>query len=141
MHYRSAFPLPIQRQVEGERVMRFFIKFALPVLAASLVMPAIAQEADPQTRQQIETVHAKWLEGLNKGDVDAVSAAYTPSTVQIDAFGRMIGVSAEFVQGLHRKGTTLSMPIEGVRALKGGRTAIAYGTFTSKHADLTVPPG
>ena len=121
--------------------MRFLAIFVVPALAASLVMPAVAQEADQQTRQQIEAVHVKWLEALNQGDVDAMSMVYTPGTVQIDAFGRTMGVNSEFVQALHKKGITLSMPIEGVRALKGGQSAIAYGTFVSKYADPSVPPG
>jgi ketosteroid isomerase-like protein len=121
--------------------VRFSAKFVVPVLAASLVMPAAAQEADQQTRQQIEAAHVKWLEALNQGDVGAISMVYTPSTVQIDAFGRTIGVNSEFVQSLHKKGITLSMPIDGIRALKGGQAAIAYGTFTSKFADPGVPPG
>lgn len=53
----------------------------------------------------------------------------------------MTGVKMEFVQGLHKKGIVLSMPIEVVRALKGGQAAMAYGTFTSKYADPSVPPG
>jgi len=88
-------------------------------------MPAFAQEADQQMRQQIEAVHMKWLEALNKGDVDAFSTTYTPATVQIDAFGRTVGVNAEFVQGVHKKGIVLSLPIDGVQALKGGQAAIA----------------
>ena len=79
--------------------------------------------------------------GDNKGDVDAFSTTYTPATVQIDAFGRTVGVNAEFVQGVHKKGIVLSMPIDGVQALKGGQAAIAYGTFTSKFTDPNVPPG
>jgi hypothetical protein len=34
------------------------------ILAVVLVVPAFAQEADQQTRQQIEAVHMKWLEAL-----------------------------------------------------------------------------
>lgn len=81
--------------------------------------------------QQIEAVHMRWLEALNKADA---------ATVQIDAFGRTVGVNAEFVKTLNKKGITLSMPIDRVEALKGGQTAIAYGTFTSKYADPSVPP-
>ena len=121
--------------------MRFSTMLAALALAACSVMPAFAQEADQQMRQQIEAVHMKWLEALNKGDVDAFSTTYTPATVQIDAFGRTVGVNAEFVQGVHKKGIVLSMPIDGVQALKGGQAAIAYGTFTSKFTDPNVPPG
>src|SRR4029077_8624837 len=91
-----------------------------------------------QMRQQIEAVHMKWLEALNEGDVDAFSTTYTPATVQIDAFGRTVGVNAEFVQGVQKKGIVLSMPIDGVQALKGGQAAIAYGTFTSARACLQL---
>src|SRR4249920_74331 len=121
--------------------MRFSTTLAALALAACSVMPAFAQEADQQMRQQIEAVHMKWLEALNKDDVDAFSTTYTPATVQIDAFGRTVGVNAEFVQGVHKKGIVLSMPIDGVQALKGGQAAIAYGTFTSKFTDPNVPPG
>jgi ketosteroid isomerase-like protein len=121
--------------------MRFSTTLAALALAACSVVPAFAQEIDQQMRQQIEAVHMKWLEALNKGDVDAFSTTYTRATVQIDAFGRTVGVNAEFVQGVHKKGIVLSMPIDGVQALKGGQAAIAYGTFTSKFTDPNVPPG
>lgn len=121
--------------------MRFSRKFLVPIMAAGLIMPALAQEADQQMRQQIEAVHMKWLEALNKGDVEAFSTTYTPATVQIDAFGRTIGANAEFVKALNKKGITLSMPIDRVEPLKGGQAAIAYGTFTAKYADPNVPPG
>jgi hypothetical protein len=106
--------------------MRFSTTLAALALAACSVVPAFAQEIDQQMRQQIEAVHMKWLEALNKGDVDAFSTTYTRATVQIDAFGRTVGVNAEFVQGVHKKGIVLSMPIDGVQALKGGQAAIAY---------------
>ena len=121
--------------------MRFSSAFVVPALAVGLAMPAKAQEVDQQSRQQIEAVHAKFVEALNKGDVDAVSTVYTPSTIQIDAFGRTMGVNPGFVQAVHKKGIILSMPVDGVQALMGGQAAMAHGTFTSKYADPNVPPG
>jgi ketosteroid isomerase-like protein len=121
--------------------MRFSRKFLVPVMAAGLIMPVLAEEADQRARQQIEAVHMRWLEALNKGDVEAFSTTYTSATVQIDAFGRTVGVNAEFVKALNKKGITLTMPIDRVEALKGGQATIAYGTFTSKYADPNVPPG
>jgi ketosteroid isomerase-like protein len=120
--------------------MRFSRRFLVPVMTVGLTMPALAGEADQRARQQIEAVHMRWLEALNKG-VEAFSTTYTPATVQIDAFGRTVGVNAEFVKSLNTKGITLTMPIDRVEALKGGQAAIAYGTFTSKYADPNVPPG
>jgi ketosteroid isomerase-like protein len=110
--------------------MRFSTKFVVLVVATCLTVPALAEEAAQEVRQQIEAVHMKWLDALNKGDVETVATVYTPTTVQIDAFGRTLGVNPEFVQGLHKKGITLAMPIDSVQALKAGQAAIAYGTFT-----------
>ena len=121
--------------------MRSTMRFAALVLFGGLATPASAEDIDQQTREQIEAVHMKWLDAINKGDVDALSTTVSPQTVQIDVFGRQNGVSAGFVQSQHRMGIVLSMPIEGVRALKGGQAAMAYGTFTAKYADPNVPPG
>jgi hypothetical protein len=55
--------------------MRFSSAFMVPALAVGLAMPAVAQEVDQQSRQQIESVHTKFVEALNKGDVHAVSTA------------------------------------------------------------------
>ena len=41
----------------------------MPIMTAALIMPALAEEADQQIRQQIEAVHMKWQDALNKGDV------------------------------------------------------------------------
>ncbi len=84
--------------------MRFSATFIAPVLAVGLVMPAFAQEADQQTRQQVEAVHQKWVEALNKGDADAASALYTPNTIGVDAFGRTMGANQELLQALHKRG-------------------------------------
>ena len=121
--------------------MRFSIGFVVPALAAGLVMPAAAQEADQQMRQQIEAVHMKWVDALNKGDVDTFSTLLTPSTISVDAFGMSKGVDVERLKAILKKGITLSFPIDGVQALKGGQAAIAYGTFMSKFTDPNVPPG
>lgn len=121
--------------------MKLVRKLLVPILAVGFIAPALAEEADQQLRQQIEAVHMKWLEALNKGDVEAFSSTYTPATVQIDAFGRTVGVNAEFVKALNKKGITLNMPIDRIEALRGGQAAVAYGTFTSKYADPNVPPG
>jgi hypothetical protein len=71
--------------------MRFSTKFVVLVVATCLTVPALAEEAGQEVRQQIEAVHMKWLEALNKGDVETVATVYTPATVQIDAFGRTLG--------------------------------------------------
>ena len=122
--------------------MRHFAAFMVPVLVASLMgNQVLAQEFDQQTRQQIEAAHMKWVDAINTGDLDAFSSLYTPITIGVDAFGKQIGVNVELLQGLHKSGITLSMPVEGVQALNGGQAAIAYGPFTSKYADPSVPPG
>ena len=46
--------------------MRCTSALMVPALAVGLAMPAAAQEVDKQTRQQIEAVHAKLVEALNK---------------------------------------------------------------------------
>jgi ketosteroid isomerase-like protein len=122
--------------------MRLFAAFMVPVLVASLMADQVlAQELDQQTRQQIEAAHMKWVDAINTGDLDAFSSLYTPITIGVDAFGKQIGVNVELLQALHKNGITLSMPVEGVQALNGGQAAIAYGPFTSKYADPSVPPG
>jgi ketosteroid isomerase-like protein len=104
--------------------------------------PAFAQEVDQQTRQQIEAIHTKWVEAINKGDVDTLSAIGTPDVLVIDAFGRSIGPpNPEIAQMIQKKGITASFPIDGVQPIKGGQAAIAYGTFTTKFTDPKVPPG
>jgi hypothetical protein len=95
-------------------------KVVVPVLAAGLVIPAFAQEADQQTRQQIE-VQMKWIEAVNKGDVDALSTLYTPSTIGVDGFGRSMGINVELLQVVHKKGIALSAPIDGVRHSREGK--------------------
>jgi ketosteroid isomerase-like protein len=120
--------------------MRFSAAFIATALAIGLA-PACAQEVDQQTRQQIEAIHTKWVEAINKGDVDTLSAIGTPDTLVIDAFGRSIGPpNPEIAQMIQKKGITASFPIDGVQPIKGGQAA-AYGTFTTKFTDPKVPPG
>jgi ketosteroid isomerase-like protein len=122
--------------------MRFQTALAVSVLTVLLAAaPASAQDVDTQTRHEIEAAHMRWVDALNGGDLDAFATLYTPSTIGVDAFGRQLGVNPEVLQTLHKKGITLTMPIEGVQALKGGPVVIAYGTFSSKYADPNVSPG
>jgi hypothetical protein len=83
--------------------MRFSIGLVAPALAVGLVMPAAAQEADQQMRQQIEAAHMKWVDALNKGDVDSFSALLTPSSITIDAFGMSKGVDVERLQATSKR--------------------------------------
>jgi ketosteroid isomerase-like protein len=120
------------------------MRFSAALIASVLAMgaPAFAQEVDQQTRQQIEAIHTKWVEAINQGDVDTLSAIGTPDTLSIDAFGRTIGPpKPEVAQMIQKKGITASFPIDGVQPIKGGQAAIAYGTYTTKFADPNVPPG
>jgi ketosteroid isomerase-like protein len=120
------------------------MRFSAALIASVLAMgtPAFAQEVDQLTRQQIEAIHTKWVEAINKGDVNTLSAIGTPDVLVIDAFGRSIGPpNPEIAQMIQKKGITASFPIDGVQPIKGGQAAIAYGTFTTKFADPKVPPG
>ena len=123
--------------------MRFLLLAAFFASALAIgLAPAFAQEVDQQTRQQIEAIHTKWVEAINKGDVDTLSEIGTPDTLVIDAFGRSIGPpNPEIAQMIQKKGITASFPIDGVQPIKGGQAAIAYGTFTTKFTDPKVPPG
>jgi hypothetical protein len=73
-HNHAALSSKLEQIIEGGEQMRFPTARAALALVACLVMPAFAQEADQQMRQQVEAVHMKWLEALNKGDVDARAA-------------------------------------------------------------------
>jgi hypothetical protein len=87
---RDFYYCEVRGRDEGRMPMRFSRKFLVPVMTAGLIMPVLAEEADQRARQQIEAVHMRWLEALNKGDVEAFSTTYTSVTVQIDAFGRTV---------------------------------------------------
>ena len=121
--------------------MRFSTAVLAPVLSIGLIAPALAQEVDQQTRKQIEAVHTKWIEAINNGDARTVLALSAPNVISIDAFGRTTPSRiAELVEMVHKKGVTLSFPIEGIEPIKDG-TVVAYGTFTSKYTDPNIPPG
>jgi ketosteroid isomerase-like protein len=122
--------------------MRVSAVLAVPAILVGLATgPAFAQAVDPQLRQQIEAVHTKWVDALNAGDLAAFATLYTPATIGVDAFGRQQGVNPDLLQALHRKGISISMPVEGVQALTGGQAAIAYGAFTTRYADPNLPVG
>lgn len=122
--------------------MRFSTAVLAPVLSIGLIAPALAQELDQQTRQQIEAVHTKWVDAVNNGDANTLQTIVGPNAITIDVFGRTIGPpTLEFIQTLHKKGVTLSFPIDGIQPIKGDQAAVAYGTFTSKFTDPNIPPG
>jgi ketosteroid isomerase-like protein len=114
----------------------------VPVLAIGLALPAVAQTADQQIRQQVESVHKKWVEAVNKGDAQSFAAVIAPNAISIDAFGKGKGPpSEEFIQGIRKRGISLSTTIDEVQSLQGGQAAIASGSFMSNYTDATIPPG
>jgi hypothetical protein len=121
--------------------MRFSTAVLAQVLSIGLIVPALAQEVDQQTRQQIEAVHTKWIDAINSGDAKTVLVLSAPNVISIDAFGRtMPSRIGEPVEMVHKKGVILSFPIEGIEPIKDG-TVVAYGSFTSKYTDPNIPPG
>jgi ketosteroid isomerase-like protein len=102
--------------------MQFSTAVLAPVLSIGLIAPALAQEVDQQTRQQIEAVHTKWIDAINSGDANAVLALSAPNVISIDAFGRtMPSRIAEQVEMMHKKGVILGFPIEGIELIKTGQ--------------------
>jgi len=83
----------IKREMGDARIASFVALSAL----GGLTVPVAAQEAESQARRQIEAAHTQWVETLNKGDVNAFARTCTPETIRIDAFGRTMGVNAEFL--------------------------------------------
>jgi ketosteroid isomerase-like protein len=115
----------------------------VPVLVIGLATPTLAQTADQQMRQQVEAVHMKWRDAVNKGDGEGLATVLAPNGFGIDAFGKLVGVEAasERIKSIHKKGLVLTTMIDDVQPLKGGQVAVASGSFTSKFTDPSIPPG
>jgi ketosteroid isomerase-like protein len=66
--------------------MKMRLLLTLAGLAIGFAMSAVAQEqstVDPEVRQQIEAVLAKYDEAFNKQDAAAVAALFTPVGVEV----------------------------------------------------------
>jgi hypothetical protein len=118
---RARIKIRRQQVLSREDFMRFSTAVLAPVLSIGLIAPALAQELDQQTRQQIEAIHTKWIDAINSGDAKTVMALSAPNVISIDAFGRtMPSRIAELVEMVHKKGVMLSFPIEGIEPIKDG---------------------
>ena len=73
-----------------------------PAMALALAVPALAQQTDAQTRSQVEAVVMKWVDSLNKGDVQARAALQTADAFDITPFGKYTGPQiAELMERVH----------------------------------------
>lgn len=101
------------------------------IMAFALAVPAFAQQTDAQTRSQIEAVVTKWVDSLNKGDVQARPALQTADAIDITPFGRYTGSQiAENMEKVYSMGLTLTVRADDIQLLSGGQWTIATGHYT-----------
>lgn len=108
----------------------------LAVLTLAFAAPAHAQQTvDQQTRQQVEAIVASYVDGINKGDGQAVAALYAANPISITPSGKRTSsaqVQSE-VEAVHKRGLTLTSKVDQVEPLSGGQviaaTAPYQGTF------------
>jgi uncharacterized protein (TIGR02246 family) len=97
-------------------------------LAAGLIMPAFAQQAE------IEAVNAKWMDFFNKGDFAGVASLYTDDATAFPPGSPMVkgrtGIAAMW-QGMAEKVSDPKVTTLDVKAL-GPSAAREIGTFSLK---------
>ena len=119
--------------------MRRFMMI-IPVLGISLAAPAWAQQTntvDQQTRQQVETIVANYVDAINKGDGQAVASLFAPSPINITPNGKTTsGAQIQSgIEAVHKRGLTITAKVDQVEPLFGGQglaaTAPYQGTFSN----------
>jgi len=83
----------IKREMGDARIASFV---ALSALGGLIDASSCAGGRVPGTTADRSRSHAMGR-NVNKGDVDAFARTCTPETIRIDAFGRTMGVNAEFL--------------------------------------------
>jgi ketosteroid isomerase-like protein len=111
------------------------------VMASALAAPALAQQTDAQTRSQVEAVVMKWVDSLNRGDVQARAALQTADAFDITPFGKHTGPQiAELMERVHKLGLTLTVRVDDVQLLPGGQWAIVTGPYTGSFTSNPAVP-
>src|SRR5262249_22575580 len=78
------------RQKEGNMrpIITTTITATILALTAAVASPAVAQQADSQTKQAVEGIVAKWTQAVNQGDSSAASSLFTADSFTIDVYGK-----------------------------------------------------
>ena len=111
-------------------------------LTAAVATPAVAQQADSQTKQAVEGIVAKWTQAVNQGDGATTSSFFTADGFTIDAYGRNPSQTGDLTKKVHDMGIDLTNKVDDVRVLTPGQVLLASGTFTVSYSkNPNVKPG
>jgi ketosteroid isomerase-like protein len=116
--------------------MRAIVAATMVVVAALAITPiARAEQADAQTKQAVETMVAKWLEAVNKGEFKTAESFFTTDGFIIDVYGKSSGdQKGELTKKAYNMGINLTNQVDDVQSLAPGQVLLASGTFTVSYS-------
>src|SRR5262245_57949909 len=114
-------------------------------LSLSLLAAPPAQQGSPEDEKAIREAAAKYVEAYNRGDVDALAAAYAPDASYDEGEGPVVKGRAEIRKALAANlaaspGTKMAIDIKSIRFIRGRAIEIGVATLTpSKGEPIKVP--
>lgn len=109
------------------------------VLAIAFAVPAFGQQTntvDQQTRQQVEAIVMKYMDAINTGDGQALTALYGSNPISITPGGKATTVAQiqNEIETVHKRGLTLTAQVDDVGPLFSGQGVVATAPYTGTFA-------
>jgi ketosteroid isomerase-like protein len=110
--------------------------FVVPLVLA-FAQPAHAQQVDQQTRQQVESTVAQYVDALNNGDGQAWVALFGPNPIDVGPSGKTTNAAQmkSVIERDHQRGLDVTAKVEDVELLFGGQGVVATASYSATYSN------
>jgi hypothetical protein len=108
------------------------------LLAATVIMASMGASGaeqdvvSPEQKRDIETIAQKYFDAINTGDVQKAASFFQPNGFVVGLSGmiRTQGL-ADYFDKVHKMGAKVSLAVENIEPVAGGKALILTGNFTA----------
>jgi len=106
---------------------------AATVIIASMGASSAEQDVvSPEHKRDIETIAQKYFDAINTGDIQKAASFFQPNGFVVGLSGmiRTQGL-ADYFDKVHKMGAKVSLAVENIEPVAGGKALILTGNFTA----------
>jgi hypothetical protein len=108
------------------------------LLVATVIMASVGASSaeqdvvSPEQKRVIETIAQKYFDAINTGDVQRAASFFQPNGFLVGLSGmiRTQGL-ADYFDKVHKMGAKVSLAVENIEPVAGGKALILTGNFTA----------
>ena len=104
---------------------------SIALIALAFAAPVHAQQVDQQTRQQVGSIVVQFVDALNKGDVQAIAAQFSPNLIVIGPRSKATTIAQlqDVIKAVHERGLAITATVDDIEPLLGGQGIVATAPY------------